>query len=852
MTDAVILRPSPKQAMALQSKAFEILYGGARGGGKALWARCPVLTPSGFCRMADLIEGHHVIDPSTGLPTRVIGVYPQGVQQIFEVAFADGGRIYATLDHLWVYRTVLHPGPDVTRDTFAALVRKHMGGSPPSGGRWDRWRLGTTAQMIAALAENSNVWVPISEPIYQDGSDEGVDALYCGGEVDVTAPLATLEVRAEILKRVVSESGVVTDNGGLLLTLASAEVAGAVVNIARSLGGKARQNDRSVRLWFPRPEFLFCGEKPGRGAIGFARQVVSIQQIAEDDAICIAVDNPRGLFVAGDYVVTHNTWAGMAWLLRHIDKPHYRSMVIRRNATDLREWEDKAREMYAPFGAKFTGKPSTIRWPSGAVTYTGHLSDAHAWESVQGWEIQNLVLEEAGQIPDEERYLRLIGSLRSKFDDVPTQVLLTANPGGPGHGWLKRRFIDARDHKKRFAEPYVEFDPDGKGRRTRVFIPALVDDNPVLLQNDPGYIDYLDSLPPALQRAWRYGDWDAFEGAFFSEFRAHHIPGEPPEACHVVHPCELPWFAPRWMSLDWGYSHNCAALWFARNEDGRIHVYREFVTRGVGAEELGVRLAETTLPDLERMPGHSMVLSLSPDAFARRDDRNTVAQQLTVGLGMVLGPEAVFLVDATEEERSEHGVRVWDAVQQRQEAQREKIRIAVRRANNDRVGGWNYLRQLLRWWPLREKSTKAVDYSIVRDILKRPNGPEEYAKYLASLAAMDEVLPRLVIHSCCPRVIEGLQRAQYDAYNKEDVQKQDGDDEIDSLRYGVMAHRKDDAMLPRSVHLARRMDEEVARHGYLTPHSLVMIARAKEAEYKRTSSQSGIRPGRGIRGRRVA
>lgn len=849
MTDsAVVLRPSEKQALALQTKAFEIMYGGARGGGKALWGQTRVLTPCGFVSMHDLVEQayRYVIDPSTGLPIEITGYFPQGNQEIYEVQFADGGKIEATLDHLWVYRNVLHQASNAEYEEHSAEALALTGANMPPLQRWDRWRLGTTAEMISDLANGKNVWIPLSEPIAQYGDD--VSDAYIASELDERVLVAPLWRRVTTLEEVFKDAGDVSDTGELAILAGDQETAQLLSQLIYSLGGKARVDGRRVRLWFPRPAFLLGGVDPGRGAVGFARRVVSITPLTNDEAFCISVRSPRGLFVAGDYVTTHNTWAGMAWLLRHIDKQHYRSMVIRRNATDLREWEDKAREMYAPFGAKFVGKPSTIRWPSGAVTYTGHLSDAHAWESVQGWEIQNLVLEEAGQIPDEERYMKLIGSLRSKFEDIPTQVLLTANPGGPGHGWLKRRFIDARDYNGVPSEPYKEFDPDGKGRRSRIYIPALIDDNPVLLESDPGYMDYLESLPPALRRAWRYGDWQAFEGAVFSEFRTMRVPGEPPEACHVVAPEPVGRYCPRWMSLDWGYSHNCAALWFARLDDGRVHVYRELVTRGVGPEELGVRLAELTLPDLEQMAEGHMVLALSPDAFARRDDRNTVAQQLASGLGMVLGADAVFLMDATEEERAEYGAKVWEAVQARHAAQLGKIRIAVKRANNDRVGGWSYMRQLLRWWPLREdKKSGTVDFSVIRDILRRPNGPELYAKYLETLVNRDEVLPKLLVHSCCPKLIEGIQRAQYDDYNKEDVKKQDGDDEIDALRYGLMAHRKDDVTLPRGVRVAKSMEEAVVAYGSLSPHSLAMMAMQREAAYKKETAQAPIRPHRGVR-----
>lgn len=549
------------------------------------------------------------------------------------------------------------------------------------------------------------------------------------------------------------------------------------------------------------------------------------------------------------------TWTGQAWLLQDemkellIDKPYYRGLVVRRQSTDLREWIDKSKEMYLALGAKYVGRPAEIYFPSGAIIYTTHLSDDYAWSKIQGWEVQRVLIEEAGQVEDEDRYVKLIGSLRSTFEDIRPRVFLTANPGGPGHGWLKRRFIDAKDHQGRSAQPYKEFDPIGNGTRNRLYVPTLIDDNPHILKADPGYLDYLESLPPALRRAWRHGDWSALEGCFFEEFRAHHIEGEPPEACHVVPAHELDHYLRRWIGGDWGYSHESAFYWMCRAEDTRIHTYREFVASKLGPDELGVRVAELTLPDLEKNPSGVINLALSPDAFARRDDRNTVAQQIADGMSLVLGPEAVFLVDPTEDERA-LGQDAWAAVERRREAQKSKLRIAIRRANNDRAGGWQYIRQLLRWWPLRDRQDRPIDFAIIRDILRRPDGPVQYLKYLQSLSAHEEVLPRLLIHDCCPRLVECLPSMEYDDHNKEDIKKRDGDDPADALRYGAMEHRKDDMLLPKGVAVDRAMRKEVEKYGYVSPHSQSMMARVREAEYdKKHKAAQWIVPQRGVRRR---
>lgn len=188
----------------------------------------------------------------------------------------------------------------------------------------------------------------------------------------------------------------------------------------------------------------------------------------------------------------------MAWLLYNKDISLARSLVIRKNATDLSDWLARARNMYQSVGAKFVG--TTIQFPSGYTIITGHLKDDNAYTKYQGHEYQMILLEELSQIPSEELYLKLIASARSTIPNVKAQVFCTSNPDGVGRFWVKRRFIENQI-------PLTPF-PDPVSGRTRVYIPATVEDNPTLMKNDPDYVAYLESLPPDLKAQWRYGSWD--------------------------------------------------------------------------------------------------------------------------------------------------------------------------------------------------------------------------------------------------------------------------------------------------------------------------------------------------------
>lgn len=204
------------------------------------------------------------------------------------------------------------------------------------------------------------------------------------------------------------------------------------------------------------------------------------------------------------------TDAALVWFLDIKDIKQARGLVIRRNAVDLADFIDRARQLYTLFGAKIKGNPSEIHFPDGAIIYTGHLGQPDAYTRFQGWEIHRLLIEEATHIPTQLLYEKLLGSVRSTVDGLKTQVLLTTNPGNAGHEWVKERFaIGVNPANKKFE----------RNGRTFLYVPATVDDNPHLKDKDPDYVRYLESLPDNLKEQWRYGKWDDFEieGAYYTK-----------------------------------------------------------------------------------------------------------------------------------------------------------------------------------------------------------------------------------------------------------------------------------------------------------------------------------------------
>lgn len=327
----------------------------------------------------------------------------------------------------------------------------------------------------------------------------------------------------------------------------------------------------------------------------------------------LALSQPTDMFevLFGGSRGPGKTSAGMVWLLYDIANPLLRALVIRHNADDLSDWVDRAQRLYARYGVVVTDKPAVMKFPSGAIIKTGHLRDDQAYTKYQGHEYQRILIEELTQIPSEKRYLTLISSCRSTVPELPAQVFATTNPGGQGHAWVKKRFIDVGPPERTYLDPV--------SHRKRIFIPATIDDNPVLGALDPNYITFLDSLKETdeqLWKAWRLGDWDVFAGQAFREFIYNR---------HVISKLDYPLEETKnILTMDWGYNHYGAVYWqqvCPENAQGvrRIITYRELYQNGKNPT-----LWADDILDLTDEPVDYIVLP--HDAFAHKDGNRSIAE----------------------------------------------------------------------------------------------------------------------------------------------------------------------------------------------------------------------------------
>jgi len=190
----------------------------------------------------------------------------------------------------------------------------------------------------------------------------------------------------------------------------------------------------------------------------------------------------------------------------------------------------------------------------------------------QGAEYDVVFIDEATQF-SEEAFRKISATVRG-VNSYPKRVYLTCNPGGVGHSWVKRLFIDRRFRPDENPEDYC-------------FIKSLVTDNPALMASDPEYASRLAALPPKLRRAWLEGDWDIFEGQFFEEFR--DVPEHYGDRLftHVIDPFEVPRDWKIYRSYDFGYGKPFDVSWWALDYDGRAYLILQLY--GASSPNVGLK-----------------------------------------------------------------------------------------------------------------------------------------------------------------------------------------------------------------------------------------------------------------------
>jgi hypothetical protein len=379
-----------------------------------------------------------------------------------------------------------------------------------------------------------------------------------------------------------------------------------------------------------------------------ATDLVFTQENVEDVRPVIFEPNPgpqEDFLAASEQEVLYGGAAGggksyavLADAIRDMQHPQFRGLIVRRSLDELRELIQKSQELYPKiFGKNITWSESRKEWSylGGGRLWFSYLEKDQDVLRYVGQAFSYIAFDELTQWPTPYCYNFMRSRLRTTSPDLKTYIRATTNPGGPGMAWVKKMFVDPAPWGKSFWATDIDtgetmvypesvfnaitkkYEPHPKAGLPlfkRKFIPARLYDNPYLTMTD-GYEANLLSLPEIERKRLLEGDWDAYDGAAFTEWN---------RALHVVEPFDIPTNWRKFRSCDYGYGSYAAVLWFAIDPDDRLYVYRELYV----SKMLAVDLADE-VRWLERDDGRISYGVLDSSCWAKRGDPGpSIAEQM--------------------------------------------------------------------------------------------------------------------------------------------------------------------------------------------------------------------------------
>ncbi len=320
------------------------------------------------------------------------------------------------------------------------------------------------------------------------------------------------------------------------------------------------------------------------------------------------------------------SYAMLADPLRYINHPQFSGLLVRHTTEELRELVWKSQELYPKVIPNIKWSERKMQWvsPSGGRLWFSYLDREEDVLRYQGLAFSWIGFDELTQWPTPFAWNYLRSRLRTASSDLPIYMRATTNPGGIGHQWVKKMFIDPSPYNKAFWATDIEtgnnleypkgHSKEGKPLFKRRFIPAKLFDNPYLADSGE-YETMLLSLPEHQRRQLLEGDWDVSEGAAFSEFNRD---------IHVVDPFTIPKSWKRFRACDYGYGSYSGILWFAISPDDQLVVYRELYVKKV----LATDLADMIL-NLEQNDGTILYGVLDSSLWHKRGDPGpSLAEQM--------------------------------------------------------------------------------------------------------------------------------------------------------------------------------------------------------------------------------
>jgi len=334
-------------------------------------------------------------------------------------------------------------------------------------------------------------------------------------------------------------------------------------------------------------------EKSSEGKILTADAVEDLPKKVKEEALENVIfrpnDGPQTDFLAapetdvlyGGAAGGGKSYAMLVDPLRFAHRAAHRALILRRSMPELRELIDKSRELYPKAfpGCKFREVEKIWTFPSGAKLEFGFLErDADVYR-YQGQAYSWIGFDEITHLSTEFSWNYLASRLRTTDPEITPYMRCTANPGGAGATWVKKRYVNPSEPNESFT---------GHDGLTRRFIPARLEDNPYLAK-DGRYEQMLNALPDVQRKQLLEGNWDITEGAAFTEFDVME---------HVITPFEIPVGWERVKGIDYGYASESACVWGAVDpSDGTLIIYRELYRKGLTGVDLAQLITNMELQD---------------------------------------------------------------------------------------------------------------------------------------------------------------------------------------------------------------------------------------------------------------
>lgn len=312
-------------------------------------------------------------------------------------------------------------------------------------------------------------------------------------------------------------------------------------------------------------------------------------------------------------------------LLYALNYPGSKQLILRRTFPDLERSLILEHQKFYPLQFyQYNTTSHRGRFSNGSTIEFGYCDSEMDVLQYQSAEYDVIRFDELTHFT-EYQYVYMMSRLRG-VNPYPRCIKGSTNPGGPGHTWVKARFVDigAPD------EPHTVIDQETGAVSTRLFLPSKVTDNPLLMSGDPDYIKRLERLPEKERRALLFGDWDLHDGQFFAEFRREK---------HVCKPFAIPREWRRYVAIDYGMDM-LAAFWIALAPKGRAYVYRELYEgrdNGKGEEGRG-HIVSAAARRLQELNGRDEIYAwlAPPDLWNRNRDTGRSTAEIFADYGIYL------------------------------------------------------------------------------------------------------------------------------------------------------------------------------------------------------------------------